>query len=86
MSSDSADEPGEVTVSILGTPRTKGGEPVPETGSVIQGPVLPEPVRLVVVDMLGERSRLGGVGLQTGRYGAARPARVDPVGATRGYR
>ena len=39
-----------------------------ERGAILEGPVLPEPVRVVHVEPLGERIRVGGEGLRTGRY------------------
>lgn len=37
-------------------------------GAVLEGPVLPEPVRVVLVEEVGDRIRIGGQGLRTGQY------------------
>jgi hypothetical protein len=39
-----------------------------ESGAVLEGPVLPEPVRLVLATRVGDRIRLAGAGLRTGRF------------------
>jgi superfamily II DNA or RNA helicase len=39
-----------------------------ETGAVVEGPVLAEPVRVAVVTVVGDRVKLIGEGLRTGRF------------------
>jgi len=39
-----------------------------EAGAVIEGVILSEPVRVVLAEEVGDRLRIGGQGLRTGRY------------------
>lgn len=39
-----------------------------ERGAILEGAVLPEPVRVVLVEKLGDRLRVGAEGLRSGRY------------------
>src|SRR5438552_1539838 len=39
-----------------------------QSGAVVEGPALSEPIRLEVATLLGERIRLVGEGLRTGRF------------------
>lgn len=57
-----------------------------ERGAVLEGAILPEPVRVVLVERLGDRLRVGAEGLRSGRYhqvlldeGHLREIRISPA-------